>query len=212
MYNKRSFIEHPINFYTNVGDTLITKSLWKNSMVNYDTIKEIISNSIRDLINIDKPIFSLPMDDNSDLERKLHEVCINHRFALYLQKNITEFCSKHKIENLYVDIEFNKKGSNPKKVVYDNGQKKELRPDIIIHNRKDGSEKINILVVEAKKDDISTHDIRKIKAFMNDSDYEYRYGLTISYCKRNDRVNACLYSYKENQIIEESLPPFVIIP
>jgi hypothetical protein len=181
-------------------------------MVNYSTIKEIISNSIRDLISIDKPIFSLTMDDNSNLERKLHEVCINHRFAFYLQKKINEFCSKNNIEILYVDIEFNKKGSNTKKVVDDNGQKIVVRPDIIIHNRKDGREKINILVVEAKKDNISTHDIRKIKALMNDLDYEYRYGLTISYCKRNDRVNACLYRHKGNQIIEESLPPFGIVP
>jgi hypothetical protein len=184
--------------------------LWKNKMINDNIIKKIISNSIHDLISIDKPIFSLPMDDNSDFERKLHEVCINHRFALYLQKNISEFCSENNIENLYVDIEFNKKGSNPKKVVDDNGQKIEVRPDIIIHNRKDEREKINILVVEAKKDNISTHDIRKIKALMNDPDYKYRYGLTISYCKRNDQVNACLYRHEGNQIIEESLPPFRI--
>jgi len=120
------------------------------------------------------------------ISRKLHEVCINHRLAVYLEKN-TPAILKHDEKNypLFVDIEFNRKGNDPKRWQTQNGKFVEIRPDIIIHNRKNGTEGFNFLVVECKKAGARKksleEDLNKIKKFIEDNDYSYHYGLQVIY-------------------------------
>jgi hypothetical protein len=174
-------------------------------MINYQDIKDLIDSAINDLIREDKSIFSVPNNDNDENERKLHEVCINHRFACHLEKHLSNVSTKRNLEKLYVDIEVNKRGTQQKKVATVNGIEEVVRPDIMIHNRKDEAEKNNILVIEAKKHNIPQHDIDKVKGLMNDQRFNYTYGLTISYCKDNNHVIAFLYRKSRDDIVEEHL-------
>lgn len=169
--------------------------------MDYNNIRAIIIESLTELFNQDKNIFTSTISDNSYLGRKLHEVCINHRLAYYLERNICRFlrenCLISERERIYVDIEFNKRGSQQKKATIsgtDNSAKiKIVRPDIIVHNRKDGDEKRNILIVEAKKFNINRHDKSKVVSLMTDADYQYTYGLTVSYCRNDNFIEAYLY-------------------
>lgn len=170
-------------------------------MIGYDDIKTIIIASLTELFIKEKNIFTSTNNDKSYLCRKLHEVCINHRLAYYLENNIYRFLNKHyfnnKSELIYVDIEFNKRGTEQKKVTISLSDNyvatKTIRPDIIVHNRKDGDEKRNILIVEAKKGKITKHDKWKVKRLITDVSYKYTYGLTVSYCQNDNFIEAYLY-------------------
>jgi hypothetical protein len=65
------------------------------------------------------------------------------------------------------------------------GEDHTVRPNIIIHNRKTGCQKLNVLVVECKKEGVPEKEIeddeKKIRAFMEDTRYEYRFGLQVIY-------------------------------
>ena len=86
---------------------------------------------------------------------------------------------------MFADIEFNREGVNFKALPIDGDERKIVRPDVIIHNRKTGPEKRNFLVVECKKQGASLYDIEydreKIRAFMEDQKYEYSFGLQVVY-------------------------------
>lgn len=94
---------------------------------------------------------------------------------------------------MIVDIEYNRYYENPKMLDTIEGRIT-ARPDIIVHSRmnKDFPTQ-HFLVVEAKKDNISNHDINKIKGFINDDDYTYLFGLTISYCQNQNNVIGILF-------------------
>lgn len=81
------------------------------------------------------------------LERKLHEVYINHRLACYIEEAI-----KKKRLYYYVDIEYNRYYKN-KKMVNKNGELKTTRPDILVHTRIHKFDDIpqHYIVIEAKK-------------------------------------------------------------
>ena len=150
-------------------------------------MKEILLGAVAQLLKNDSDLIVLDMDsqiyesipDKKDLERKLHEVCINHRLAVYLELIIQSM----DLNNYYVDIEYNRYYKNEKSVEMLNGVSKVCRPDIIIHKRMNKSDNQHLLVVEAKKDVESEADIDKIKAFMNDKRYMYQYGARIIYKK-----------------------------
>ena len=63
----------------------------------------------------------------------------------------------------------------------------------------------HLLIVEAKKHKTSGHDIDKVKGFMADSGYFYKYGLTISYAYDPKQVNAVLYYKTDNKILQENI-------
>ena len=148
-------------------------------------MKEILLEAVGQLLKNDSDLIILDMDsqiyesisDKKDLERKLHEVCINHRLAVYLELIIQSM----DLDNYYVDIEYNRYYKNEKSVEMLNGVSKVCRPDIIIHKRMHKSDDQHLLVVEAKKDVESEADIDKIKAFMTDKRYMYQYGARIIY-------------------------------
>ena len=130
----------------------------------------IVGNSMTRLIENDSNIFHIDLnevqyisEEARILNRKLHETTINHRFAVYLEQNI--------MNNIFaaynVDIEYNRFFENEKILETIEGQIV-ARPDIIIHSRTNQDLTPNhILVVEAKKDAITDHDINKIKGFIS---------------------------------------------
>ena len=83
-----------------------------------------------------------------------------------------------------------------------NGEDHTVRPDIIIHNRKTGSQKRNVLAVECKKQGAHARDIeddqKKIHAFMEGTRYEYWFGLQVVYGQ--DGVCGELFFKSDNRI------------
>lgn len=81
-------------------------------------IKKILELSIDELIERDSDIFNhaeevidqLSGEEVIKLNRKLHETTINHRLAFYLEK----YCYETELEDLIVDIEYNRYYENPK--------------------------------------------------------------------------------------------------
>jgi hypothetical protein len=101
-------------------------------------VNEILIQSLQTLIARDIELFGLELFENPvlenqepELDRKLHEVTLNHRFAYYLERNLTaqESASYH------VDIEFNRYYNQEKRLWIENNEGI-ARPDIIIHARK----------------------------------------------------------------------------
>lgn len=156
------------------------------------------------LITQDGNLFECPLEIGAPYdERKLHEVCINHRLAVHFETIISP---KLKNDKYYVDIEFNREGINFKELNY-KGEEDRVRPDIVIHNRRSGKEKKNLLVVECKKEDApekdKNDDLRKLEAFITDSKYQYKFGLMVIYGKNH--VNGMLLYKNNGEIIKEDI-------
>ena len=151
-----------------------------------NNIIDSIKSAFLKLEENDGVLFDCPEEVAANYDqRKLHEVCINHKLAIYLEEFLFQELNPE-LQPLFTDIEFNREGINFKELEY-NGQERRVRPDIIIHNRKSGDEKRNILVVECKKDpaneDDITTDIQKIASFLTDPKYNYDFGLQVLYSK-----------------------------
>ena len=100
---------------------------------------KLIRKAFTELKSKEGYLFDCSIEENVEYDaRKLHEVCLNHKLANYLEKLILPILQEEN-EKFFVDIEFNREGLNNKFV----------RPDIIIHNRKSGDEKHNFLVMES---------------------------------------------------------------
>jgi hypothetical protein len=170
-----------------------------------DQVIEGVLRSIRRLVDEDGYLFDCPIEEHSSYDaRKLHEVCINHRLAIHLEKEIIRALNSK--EAIFVDIEFNREGADFKNTKI-NGEDKRVRPDIIIHNRKTGHEKVNFLVVECKKkgasEDNIVKDRQKILALMRDERYEYSFGLQVIYGR--DGVEGELFFKSGTSIISEAV-------
>ncbi|PSD44213.1 hypothetical protein C7E23_03040 [Elizabethkingia anophelis] len=119
-------------------------------------IKAKISTSLKTLIKKDSNIFNIDLsieesqqisEDAKKLNRKLHETCINHRFAHYLENALVST----KYTNYNVDIEYNRFYENLKLLENIDGQEA-VRPDIVIHTRVNNNfDPQHLLVIEAKK-------------------------------------------------------------
>jgi hypothetical protein len=109
---------------------------------------------------------------------------------------------------MFVDIEFNRKGDKPKEAKI-HGVEKIVRPDIIIHNRKTGTDKVNLLVVECKKAGAADEEIQrdrdKIQALMQQEGYQYSYGLQVIYGK--DDIEGVLFFKSDTGIGSEAVSP-----
>lgn len=156
-------------------------------------ITEILIAAFGDLRENDKQLIGNHGDNESYCNKqKLHEVCINHRLAIYIEKHL-----KCKNLNYNVDIEYNKKNYSSKEIEI-NGNCKEVRPDIIVHIRANNKGiQDNYLIIEAKKDKNSTYDKNKINSFMRDPSFLYKFGCKIIYGDLGESCNIKLY-YSEN--------------
>jgi hypothetical protein len=178
--------------------------------IQIEFIKKIFSDSLKQLIENDSDIFNMDLEiemahevsENAKrLNRKLHETCISHRLAHYLENELvgTDY------EDYYVDIEYNRFYGNLKILNTVEGQLL-ARPDIIIHSRVDDTfDPHHLLVIEAKKEAISNHDINKIKGFISDDNYNYVFGLTVSYCSDENQIIANLYYFNGTVIVHENI-------
>jgi hypothetical protein len=172
-----------------------------------EKLEAAILSSLKDLIKDDGELFGFKINEKAEKNgRKLHEVCINQRLSIHLSNHIFLFLQERK-QPYFADIEFNRNGEREKAVIIDN-KNQIVRPDIIIHNRKEGYEKSNFLIVECKKDGCSTKDydddLVKIRGLMTSKDYEYEYGLMVLY-KEAATVDAQFFWHNEAEIASKTL-------
>jgi|GEM_PF-1179285 len=178
--------------------------------IQIEFIKKIISDSLKQLIEYDSDIFNMDLEiemaqevseNAKKLNRKLHETCISHRFAHYLENELLET----DYEGYNVDIEYNRFYGNLKMLNTIEGQLS-VRPDIIIHTRVDDNfDPQHLLVVEAKKEAVSNRDVNKVKGFISDYNYNYVFGLTVSYCSDETQILATLYYFNGIDIVNENI-------
>lgn len=178
--------------------------------IQIEFIKKIISNSLKQLIEYDSDIFNIDLEiemaqevsENAKrLNRKLHETCINHRLAHYLENELIDT----DYEDYCVDIEYNRFYGNLKILNTVEGQLS-VRPDIIIHSRVDDTfDPQHLLVIEAKKEAVSNRDINKIIGFISDDNYNYVFGLTVSFCSDETQIIAKLYYFNGTEIVNENI-------
>lgn len=122
------------------------------------------------------------------------EECINHRLAVYIE----QFLSTPGVFAYHIDAEYDKR-LDGEKDVYVNGEKINIRPDILVHERNEMRN--NLLVIEAKKEHPLKHDLDKIRGLMG-TDYHYNFGCTISYLPGVDRIEYVLYYKSDGQLAE----------
>ena len=171
-----------------------------------NSLTEAIIVSFKDLIEQDGELFGFQINEGAEENaRKLHEVCVNHQLSIHLSNHIFPLL-RDRGQPYFADIEFNRNGEREKAVVI-NGQKQVVRPDIIIHNRKEGVKKSNFLIVECKKDGCSGKDIDddkiKIKGLMESENYQYEYGLMVLY--KEQSIEAEFFYHKGGKIVTEPL-------
>lgn len=167
-------------------------------------IKQGVLRAFSKLKKDDGSLFDCDIEEEFGYDsRKLHEVCINHKLAIYLEKEILPIIDSAD-QKYFVDIEFNREGINKKKVIWCNGEELVVRPDIIIHNRKSDEQKMNFLIVECKKNGAQQAEIdgdrKKIHVLMENDRYKYSYGLQVVYGK--NEIKGTLF-YKIREAIEQ---------
>lgn len=171
-----------------------------------EILKERIEQAYNKLISIDGILFDNLIEENMPyVSRKLHEVCINHKLAIYLGEFILPLLNG-RYDSYFTDIEFNREGANAKNVNIDNSETL-CRPDIIIHNRISGNGKSNFLIVECKKSESSLNeindDVKKIIGFLTDDRYLYEYGLQTIY--HSTSIKGLLFYKNEDKILTEEI-------
>lgn len=166
-------------------------------------IQEAVKRALSSLKKNDGSLFECEIEEEFGYDsRKLHEVCINHKLANYLENEILPIISAAG-QKFFVDIEFNREGIHRKKIIC-NSEELVVRPDIIIHNRKSGKQKKNFLIVECKKYGARCAEVeedrKKVRAFMENSKYSYSFGLQVVYKK--DEIKGSLF-YKIGPVIKQ---------
>lgn len=131
-------------------------------------------------------------------DRTLHEDCINHRLAYYIEKYLEFYDEKYN-----VDVQFNRNGENKKELPGNTKNKSGyIRPDIIVHTRMKelGNKYKNYIVIEAKISKDSKEDKDVVKRFIGYEKYEYKIGVTINYNKFNPIKATLYYKNSKNKI------------
>jgi len=130
--------------------------------------EECIFEALRWLIQFDREL----------IETQPKEECINHRLAQYLENVLSQ---RNLLNDCRVDIEYNKYKEDEKKT----SDGRNIRPDIIAHERRSGNRN-NLIVIEAKKGyDVKT-DRDKVTDLVNSKDYQYSVGAVISYLPQKE--------------------------
>ncbi|MEQ8209409.1 MAG: hypothetical protein RH917_06215 [Lacipirellulaceae bacterium] len=127
-------------------------------------------------------------NDDSLIERGVHEVAISHHLASYIAEGMGHRC-KH---SYHVDIEYNKNMNEVKRLVPEEEGK---RPDIIVHRRQSNDH--NLLIVELKKNQpvlANDDDDRKLKGATTDQgDFRFKLGVYL-----NLRAEGVSYTWYAN--------------
>ncbi len=171
---------------------------------NFEQVFGLLTDAIKQLLIFDRDLFSMLNQATQDIqERKLHEVCINHRLAVYLERSAPKFG----LHGYFVDIEYNRNMAIPKEARRnENETPRIVRPDILIHRRTDIRTDIpHFLVIEAKKENTSTDDIDKIERLLQDNRFRYKFGLTVTYLSDPDLIKGTVYYYEQGQVKTKEL-------
>ena len=157
-------------------------------------VKDIFNYAFEQLYQNDKELLQ---------NRTLHEDCINHRLAYYIERYLEHYDEKYK-----VDVQFNRNGEN-KKELPDNIKNKSgcIRPDIVVHTRMKNLENKcqNYIVIEAKISKDSEEDKDVVKRFIESKKYQYKVGVTINYNKFNPIKATLYYRNSDNEIEKRDL-------
>lgn len=152
-------------------------------MLKYKNISLYIAEAVRLLFERDSFLF----------EASVHETCINHRLAIYLEQFIPDYLDYS--EDMSVDIEFNRMPINDHtmsqmKIVFESDiEPKQIRPDIIIHHRGDPLNKILWLEVKIGSDPyLCTKDIHKANYCCRYFNYRIASSILINYPQRRIRL------------------------
>ncbi len=87
-----------------------------------DQIRDSVLRPFKRLVEEDGLLFDCPIEEHSlDDARKLHEVCVNHRLANHLEKEIIPVLA---LESIFVDIEFNREGMDFKNLTINREDRK----------------------------------------------------------------------------------------
>ena len=103
------------------------------------------------------------------------ERAIMFRFAHYLLNRLVNY---KEFRELDLDCEYYRDGKN-KKILELYDEDKDVRPDVILHQRK--SNKLNILVIEIKGywNNQDKYDYRKLEEFTKNPNYQFDLGIFI---------------------------------
>lgn len=146
--------------------------------------------------------------DNFLLDCNASERSMTHRLAVYLEHlfpNYNVDCEYNRIENDIKKVdELKSEIGVCKKTCEMCDEKCKVFPDIIVHKR---GEKVNILVIEAKKhcsEQERSYDFKKLDALTKSSQYKYTLG--IGFCfngELNDTIQSIKLFPKENDKIKQ---------
>lgn len=116
-----------------------------------------------------------------------NEQAVVFRFAIYLD----ELVKDHLPKDVALDIEYNKVDSRTKNLTYkrteeEEARKHDIRPDIILHQRKTSNH--NLLVIECKRNvSEDFKDFSKLRAMTSDPNYQYKLGCFINFANRDPK-------------------------
>jgi hypothetical protein len=120
--------------------------------------------------NVEKALYLLYRNDHFLIINGTQERSITHKLAEYIQQQFPGW---------HVDCEYNRRGQRLPKAILSQDTS---YPDIIVHHR---NTRENLLVIEAKsihsQDHSDAHDKKKVKAYIEDSDYQYQFGLWVCF-------------------------------
>jgi len=145
-------------------------------------ITNLLDKSISDLIKLDKHLF----------QTKSGELTFNHRLAIYVEQNLTVDYKDFNVDCEYLrdsTRQDNRKEANGKKPV----------PDIIIHKRGNNFP-TNYLFIEAKRFKKTEADETKIISFLENNDYQYKFGANIVYLANKEYVVYDLYYCEDDKL------------
>lgn len=141
-------------------------------------------------------IVRLYQNDQDLLRANVNERSITHRLAQYLQDEFPKW---------HVDCEYNRRREQKKmlrhgdlQMVSEDIQSRSVIPDIIIHRR--GTDE-NLVVIEVKKSKggNETKDVTKLSDFINNTEYQYHFGVFFRIGPIND-LKLLLFTQEQGKI------------
>jgi len=125
---------------------------------------------------VEKAVEHFIRNDSELLNLDAHELSISHRIAVYLEQEFNK-------PDLNIDCDYNRYFNSTKTMP--NGRN--IRPDILVHKRDDGSE--NLLAIEIKKDQTDTEDEEKLKMLTNQNNgFNYNLGVFIYFPEKKPKM------------------------
>ena len=158
-------------------------------MINEKTELEIIFENI---------ISKFIENDSHLLQIDSHELSLSFRIGLYLAEQF---------ENWDVDMEYNRRGTEKKRIERDN-ELSLFRPDLIVHKR--NNDDYNYIVIQIKKDtyELNGDEVNKDRDYlkkltMDNGLYNYKFGILLYfYCRQQSTTRPLIEYYKNGLFIE----------